>query len=104
MKAIRIFSSIISFIEINLLFFLVFTVSNFLIFGGEEKTGNLVTIVTICFFVLSIVASSLMTRRISLYLKNKGFKTILTYFIVALLSFVLIMLLFNITSYIIPVE
>ena len=55
MKVFKIFSSILSFIEINLLFFLIFTVGNYLIFRGEEKTGTLVTIVTVSFFILSII-------------------------------------------------
>jgi hypothetical protein len=104
MKAIRILSTIISFILINILFLLVFMVSTFFIFGGEEKTGNLVTIITICFFVLSIIASISMTKRINLYLNKKGFKTNVTYFIVALLIFVSILQLVNLTSYVTHVE
>ena len=62
MKVFKIFSSILSFIEINLLFFLIFTVGNYLIFRGEEKTGTLVTIVTVSFFILSIITSIIITN------------------------------------------
>jgi hypothetical protein len=101
MKVIKIFSSILSFIEINLLFFVIFAVSNYLIFRGEEKTGTIVTIVTVSFFILSIVASSLITIRIYQYLKSKSIKTNMIFFIVVVVVFIGTMLLFNLSSYII---
>lgn len=104
MKVIRIFSSLLSFIGINLLFFLIFTVSNYLIFRGEEKTGTLVTVVSISFFILSIITSSIIARKINLFLKNKTAKTNIIYFIMMLVIIVGTMLLFNLSRYIISVE
>lgn len=104
MKVFKIFSSILSFIEINLLFFLIFTVGNYLIFRGEEKTGTLVTIVTVSFFILSIITSIIIARKILLYLENKTIKTNVIFFIAMLAITISTMLLFNLSSYILFVE
>ena len=104
MKVFKIFSSILSFIEINLLFFLIFTVGNYLIFRGEEKTGTLVTIVTVSFFILSIITSIIIARKLLFYLKNKTIKTNVIFFIAMLAITIGTILLFNLSSYILFVE
>lgn len=100
MKVIRIFSSILIFIEINLLSLLVFIICNYLLFKGEEKVGTMVTIITTSFFILSIILSSFLARRMYLYLKDKSDKRSIVIFIIALVAFIGTISLFNLSAYI----
>lgn len=104
MKTLRIVSSILTFIESNMLFIFIFSLINYIIFNGEEKSGNLVTIITISFFVLCITASSLISRKIYIYLKRNTLKRNLISFIIILVTLIGTMLLFNLSSYIISVD
>ncbi len=104
MKTLKISISIFTFIEINLLFILTFLVSNYVIFNGEEKSGTLVTIITLIFFVLSIFFSVIVARKIYRYLNAKTSKINYIDLLMILTIITGTMSLINIFSYILLVE
>ncbi len=100
MKIVRLLNSILVFIETTLLCILLFLIGTYIIFNGEEKTGTLVTVLTLTFFVLSLVFSGLLARKIYFYLDNKTIRTNIIFLIALLIIVACTMLFFNLSSYI----
>lgn len=84
MRYIKILSIVLFFIELNLLFILLFLTITYILFNGKELSGPGATIATVLFFLFSLLFSGLITRNFFLYLKNCKNKTVLFIFIVTL--------------------
>jgi hypothetical protein len=84
MRYIKILSIVLFFIELNLLFILLFLTITYILFNGKELSGLGTTIATVLFVLFSLLFSSLITRKFFLYLKNCKNKTVLFIFIVTL--------------------
>jgi len=104
MTIIRLLSSTLLFIGINLFLILIFSISNFVILGGKEKTGTFITLVTVFFLIFSIVCSGFITRKYYLHLKEQNFTSILFISIIVLAVIICTMLFFNLTSFVLSTE
>ena len=103
MKYIKVLSLVLFFIELNLLFTLLFLTINYILFEGKELSGTLVTIATIAFVLLSLFFSSVITRRIHLYLKADKNKTV-AFVIISILVMGVIYMAIKMYSYLLPIE
>jgi nitrogen fixation/metabolism regulation signal transduction histidine kinase len=71
MKTIRLVNSILIFIELSLLFTIMFAIGAFVIFDGEEKSGTLVTVGILSYFLFCLVLSLVIARKLYAFLEKR---------------------------------
>jgi hypothetical protein len=99
MKIIQFTCAILTFINVFLIFWIVFFMINFLLLRGEEKTGIIVTAITIGVLLLNIIISLYISNKVYLNIQKKTTNANVIFLISLMLLMIIIISSLSLPTY-----